>query len=160
MVSATRSTAPEDSSGIRVGGGLSFFASAGLISSSTRSMEKPTHSFLLLTYPNGGDPVRGPIVTVPVSLILSSVLFCWASAGVTPAASSASTITSPITLRMHTLLGCELSVGQDLGQEVLRAVRLGRREEGLRLLHLAHLAVVHEHDAAGHPAGEAHLVGD
>ncbi len=59
MVSATRSTAPDDSSGMRVGGVLSFFStliglpsffsSAGLISSSTRSIEKPTHSFLALT---------------------------------------------------------------------------------------------------------------
>ncbi len=59
MVSAIRSTAPEDSSGMRVGGVdsffsilmvlPSFFSSAGLMSSSTRSMEKPTHSFLALT---------------------------------------------------------------------------------------------------------------
>ena len=59
MVPAIRSTAPEDRSGMRVGGVLSFFStliglpsffsSAGLTSSSTRSMEKPTHSFRGLT---------------------------------------------------------------------------------------------------------------
>ena len=56
IVPAIRSTAPDDSSGMRVGGVLSFFSTliglptffstAGLTSSSTRSMEKPTHSFL------------------------------------------------------------------------------------------------------------------
>src|SRR5215470_17427331 len=98
------------------------------------------------------------MVRVPVSPILSSVLFCWAAAGPTPAASSVNAMNSPITFRMHVLLG-ERSVGQDLGQEILRAIGLGIREERLGLLHLDDLAVVHEHDAARHPPGEAHLVG-
>ena len=59
MVPAMRSTAFEVRSGMRVGGVDSFFSTlmvlpsffsmAGLTSSSTRSMEKPTHSFLALT---------------------------------------------------------------------------------------------------------------
>ena len=55
IVPAIRSTAFDESSGMRVGGVISFFStliglpsffsSAGLTSSSTRSIEKPTHSF-------------------------------------------------------------------------------------------------------------------
>src|SRR4029453_4038798 len=52
------------------------------------------------------------------------------------------------------------SVSQDLGQEVLCPVRLGGGEEGFRLLPLHDSAVVHEHHAARHAAGETHLVGD
>src|SRR2546425_3929601 len=65
----------ELSRGMRVGGVDSFFSSliglpsfrsiAGLTPCSTRSIEKPTHSFCLLTNANGGDAVRVPIVSTP-----------------------------------------------------------------------------------------------
>jgi len=98
MVPAIRSTAPDDRSGIRVAGVDSFFSSftglptlletAGRMSCSTRSMEKPTHSFCLLTYAKGGEPVRVPMVRVPVRAIFSSVVS--ATAGATLASITAS----------------------------------------------------------------------
>jgi len=84
IVPAIRSTAFEDSRGMRVGGVDSFFSTliglpsfrsiAGLTPCSTRSIEKPTHSFCLLTNANGGDAVRVPIVSTPDWPIFSSVL--------------------------------------------------------------------------------------
>src|SRR5213078_4818352 len=90
----------------------SFRSSAGLTACSTRSIEKPTHSFCLLTNANGGDAVRVPIVRTPVWLIFSSVL-CWASAGAATdsASPSARRTASPrliVTLRL---------VGEDFRQE-------------------------------------------
>src|SRR5437667_198435 len=76
IVPAMRSTAFDDSKGMRVGGVDSFFSIvmglpsfrsiAGLTACSTRSIEKPTHSFCLLTNANGGDAVRVPIVSTPL----------------------------------------------------------------------------------------------
>src|SRR5207302_10666463 len=57
----------------------SFFSIAGLIACSTRSIENPTHSLVLLTKPKGGEPRRVPIVSTPVLEIFSSVIS--ASAG-------------------------------------------------------------------------------
>ncbi len=75
---------------MRVGGVDSFFSTliglptsfstAGFTSMSTRSMVKPTHSLFLLMYANGGEPVRVPMVSTPVFLILSRVPSC-ATAG-------------------------------------------------------------------------------
>src|SRR3989475_10994946 len=131
MVSAIKSTALDDRSGMRVGGAdslrstltgfPSFFSRAGLISSSTRSMEKPTHWFWLFTYAKGGDPVRVPTTSVPLWLILSSVLEAWAKAGVTEDASSATAATRARSFFMHCLL--EGLVGQDLREEIPGAVR-------------------------------------
>src|SRR3989449_4577754 len=51
-------------------------------------------------------------------------------------------------------------MGEDLGQELLAAVRLRRGEEILRRALLDHLPLVHEDDAVGDAAGEPHLVRD
>ena len=125
MVSAIRSTALEDRSGMRVGGAdslrstligfPSFFSRAGLISSSTRSMEKPTHWFWLFTYAKGGDPVRVPITSVPLWLILSSVLEVWAKAGVTEDASSVPAATRARSFFMHCLLEGVSGTGSSRG---------------------------------------------
>src|SRR5713101_2405816 len=166
MVSAIRSTALDDSSGMRVGGAdslrstltgfPSFFSRAGLISSSTRSMEKPTHWFWLFTYAKGGDPVRVPITSVPLWLILSSVLEACAKAGVTEDTSSATATTRAKSFFMHCLL--EGLVGQDLREEVAGAVRFRGREELLGGGGLDDLAVIHEDHAVRDALGEAHLV--
>ena len=67
-------------SGIRVSGVTSFFASLiGLASffsgrariASSRSIEKPIHSFFSLTYAKGIDSPRVPAVRTPVRLIFS-----------------------------------------------------------------------------------------
>src|SRR5262245_42584861 len=165
IVSAIRSTALEVSSGMRVGGVDSFFSSltvlpsffesSGTMSCSTRSMEKPTHSFLLLTKAKGGEPVRVPMVSVSVRPIFSSVVS--AEAGATPAQRTHSATASTAIVRIS---DSSLSVRQDLGQELARPVRARRREEVLRGLDLDDPAGVHEDDPVRHPPREAHLVGD
>src|SRR5688500_7363112 len=52
------------------------------------------------------------------------------------------------------------SVAEDLGQEVLRALRGRAGEEGLGVGGLDDPPAVHEHDPVGRAAGEAHLMGD
>src|SRR5207248_10775812 len=157
-----RSTAFEVSSGMRVAGADSFFSTltdlptafstSGLTSCSTRSMENPTHSLFLLTKANGGEPVRVPIVSVPLDLIFSSV--SWASAGVAVSATASVSRTESVRI-IRRLLVCE-----DLGQELPSAVGFRGREEFLGRALLHHLPLVHEDDPMGDPAGEAHLVGD
>src|SRR5215472_18690056 len=168
MVPAIRSTALEVRRGMRVGGVdsffsilmvlLSFFSMAGLTSSSTRSMEKPTHSFLAFTYAKGGEPVRVPMMSVPVWLMRSRVpcAWVWASAGVTVDASRARATTNATNLLMHSLLGG--LVRQDLGEEILGTIGAGSREELLRRGRLHHSSFVHEDDPVGDATGEAHLV--
>src|SRR5713101_3754436 len=166
MVSAIRSTALDDSSGMRVGGAdslrstltgfPSFFSRAGLISSSTRSMENPTHWFWLFSYAKGRPPVRVPITSVPLWLILSSVLEVWAKAGVTEDASSTPAATRARSFFMHCLL--EGLVGQDLREEVAGAVRFRGREKLLGGGGLDDLAGVHEDHAVRDALGETHLV--
>src|SRR5437867_774351 len=159
-----RSTAFEERSGMRVGGVDSFFSilidlptafsTDGLTSISTRSMEKPTHWLSLLMYANGGEPVRVPTVSTPADLIFSSVS-CWAIGGLPSASATTRASTSESVLFMG-----PPSVGENLGQELLAAVRLRRGEELLGRPLLDHLAFVHEDDAVGDPAGEPHLVRD
>src|SRR6266508_4893754 len=92
------------------------------------------------------------MVSTPVLRIFSSV--SWASAGVA-ASATARARTSASTRVIKRLL-----VSEDLGQELTSAVGLGGREERLGGGFLDHLPLVHEDDAMGDPAGEAHLVGD
>ena len=49
---------------------------------------------------------------------------------------------------------------QDLAQKFPGAVLLRIGEEMLRRSGFHNLPVIHEHDAVGHFAGKAHLVGD
>src|SRR5262249_58260004 len=81
----------------------------------------------------------------------------WASAGVTVEANRVRATREARNLLMHSLL--EELVRQDLGQEVLGAVRAGGGEELLRGGRLHHPPLVHEDDPVGDAAGEAHLVG-
>jgi len=68
------STAMLVSKGMRVAGVLSFssnlidcqFLFKSCVYQPARSTEKPTHSFCLLIYPNGGEAVRVPTVKTPV----------------------------------------------------------------------------------------------
>ena len=50
-----------------------FVETAGSTPCSTRSMEKPTHSLLLLTYAKGGELALVPMTRTPVREIFSSV---------------------------------------------------------------------------------------
>src|SRR5262249_12088247 len=114
------------------------------------------HWFWLFTYAKGGDPVRVPITSVPLWLILSSVLEAWARAGVTEDASSAATATRARSFFMHSLLAG--LVGQDLREEIPGAVGSRRREEFLRGGRLHDLTGVHEDHTVRDALREAHLV--
>ena len=42
-------------------------------------MENPTQSLFLLIYANGGDPLRVPMISVPLLSIFSRVFCAWPS---------------------------------------------------------------------------------
>src|SRR5262249_24153900 len=94
------------------------------------------------------------MVSTPVDFIFSSVS-CWAVAG--PMRPNA---TTSVTTNASIFVMGPPSVGENLGQELLAAVRLGRGEELLRRALLDHLALVHEDHAMGNAAGKSHFVRD
>src|SRR5919198_804687 len=87
------------------------------------------------------------MVSTPVDLIFSSVS-CWAATGPLSASPRASTRTTATVFFMG-----PPSMGEDLRQELLAAVRFRRGEEVLGRRLLDHLSLVHEHDAVGDAAG-------
>src|SRR5262249_60777939 len=111
---------------------------------SVRSRESPHESWLAFRYAKGGEPVRVPMMSVPVWLMRSRVPcpWVWASASVTVDASRARVTTDATNLLMHSLLGG--LVRQDLGEEILGAIGAGGREELLRRGRLHHPSLVHE----------------
>src|SRR6059036_1925420 len=94
------------------------------------------------------------MVSTPVDLIFSSVS-CWAATGPPRASPTASTRTTATVFFMG-----PPSMGEDLRQELLAALRFRRGEEVLGRRLLDHLSLVHEYDAVGDAAGEPHFVRD
>src|SRR5438445_626272 len=88
------------------------------------------------------------MVSVPLDLILSSVSG-WASAGAADESASASARN-----RASIVFIEPPSVGENLRQELLAALRLRRGEERLGRALLDHLPLVHEDDAVGDAPGE------
>src|SRR5215470_8994713 len=94
------------------------------------------------------------MVSTPVDLIFSSVSG-WAAAGpMRPNATASATTNASVFVMIPP------SMSENLGQELLPAVRLRRGEELLRRALLDHLALVHEDHAVGDAAGKPHFVRD